>query len=328
MNFTTAIPFIDPFPFETSNIVLPECVLGILLNSLLLIVILQKPIINIRRRGCLTIISLALADLTSSIGGMGLCFYTIKERQDPANRWPVKSLLCIVHVGFSASFLMLFLLSVEVYIITKRPLTTHIILTRRKILIAIVSLWLVSLVIGSCNFWTEDYPFLALSIVLVLLEFSVMAVTIFRIMVVYNIRRNRREVTDLMPSGSKSNNSGLTASFLILFFVYLVTAFPYLVVEQVHFLYHLKPEWNISFDHAAISYTLVFVHVNYFINPIIYAYRMPHYRQDLISLFVSCCKTKRKSNVPNTPSSDKRTFEVFNMSAALRASNENNSINV
>ena len=46
--------------------------------------------------------------------------------------WPVKLLFTIVHAGFSASFFMLFLLSVEVYIVTRYRLTAHLKLTKKK----------------------------------------------------------------------------------------------------------------------------------------------------------------------------------------------------
>ena len=309
---------IDLYPFDPVPIVLAECIFGVVVNFLLLIIIIRNPLKNLRKRGCHTITSLAVADLISNIGGIGLCFYDYKSRQDPANFWPVKSYYTIVHIGFSASFLMLFLLSVEVYIITKYPLTAHLMLTRRKILWIIFFLWFASILIASSNFWTVDYPFAVFVVVLSVLEIAVMAVIIFRILVILNMRRNRREVAQLMPDGS-ANDSGLTVSFLLLFVVYLVTAFPYLVAEQVHLLWHIKPEWNTSFDHAVIAYSLPFAHLNYLINPLVYAYRMPDYRNGLISLLT--CRKTTQENVPRTPASDgRRTFQTFTVSAALRSS--------
>ena len=310
----------DLYPFNPIPAVLTESIIGAILNSLLLIVIIRNPLKNLRKRGCLTITSLAIADLIANVGTIGLCFYDNEEREDPKYFWPVKSYYAIVHAGFSASFFMLFLLSIEVYIVTRYPLTAHLKLTKRKTLWAIILLWLAAVILASSNFWQNDYPLVVMIVVVIALEIAVMGVLIFRILVILNVRRNRREIAQLMP-GSQTDN-GLTVSFLLLFVVYLVTAFPYFVVEQVHFLWHIKQDWNISFDHAAIAYTAPLAHINYLINPLIYAYRMPDYRNGLISL-VTCRKTMSGNAVPRTPVSDKKVFQTFTVNEALRSSNEN-----
>jgi hypothetical protein len=304
------------YSFNTTPIVLAECIFGVVVNFLLLITIIRDPLKNLRKRGFLTITNLAIADLISNVGGIGLCFYDNKARLDPANFWPVKSYYAIVHVGFSASFLMLFLLSVEVYIFTKFPLTAHLMLTKRRKVWIIMFLWLASFLIASSNFWSSEYPFSVFIVVLFVLEVAVMAVIIFRVLVILNMRRNRREIARLMPEGS-ANDHGLTISFLLLFVVYLVTAFPYLVAEQVHFLWHTKPEWNISFNHDVIAYSTPLLHINYLINPIIYAYRMPDYRNSLIALLA--CR-KPTHGAPRTPDSDRRMAQTFTVSAALKSS--------
>ena len=317
MNSSTPTSIVDDlYPFDPFPIVLAECILGVLVNSLLLIIIIRDPLRILRKRGFFTITSLAIADLISNVGTIGLCFYDYRARVDPANFWIVKPFYALVHMGFSASFLMLFLLSVEVYIITKYPLTAHLKLTKRRTVLIIISMWFASVLIASSNFWTSDYPFAVFAVVLSVLEIAVMAVIIFRVLVIINMRRNRREIAQLMPEGS-ANDNGLTISFLLLFVVFLLTAFPYLVVEQVHLLWHAKPEWNISFNHDAIAYSLPLAHINYLINPLIYAYRMPDYRNSLISLLA--CR-KLTGNVPRTPDSDRRMVQTFTVSAALRSS--------
>ena len=317
MNVTPTISA-ELYPFNPAPIVLAECIFGVLVNLLLLIIIIRNPLRNLRKRGCLTITSLAIADLMSNVGGIGLCFYDYKARLDPANFWPVKSFYAITHLGFSASFLMLFLLSVEVYIITKHPLTAHIMLTRRKIFWTIIALWFLSVLIASSNFLTSDYPYFIFFIVLSVLEIAVLAVIVFRILVILNMRRNRQEVAQLMPDGS-ANDAGLTVSFLLLFVVYLVTLFPYLVAEQVHLLWHSKPDWEISFNHDVIAYLVPLAHINFIVNPIVYAYRMPDYRNGLISLFT--CRKGTQNNAPQRPQSDKRVFPTFTVSAESRSSN-------
>jgi hypothetical protein len=114
-----------------------------------------------------------------------------------------------------------------------------------------------------------------------------------------------------MPDGS-ANDSGLTVSFLLLFVVYLVTAFPYLVAEQVHLLWHIKPEWNTSFDHAVIAYSLPLAHLNYLINPLVYAYRMPDYRNGLISL-LTCRKTTRDNQRGILPNGNGITKTILDL---------------
>ena len=212
---------------------------------------------------------------------------------------------------------MLFLLSVEVFIITKYPLTAHLMLTKRRTVLIILLMWLASLLIASSNFWTSDYPFAVFFVVLSVFEIAVMAVIIFRILVILNMRRNRREISRLMPEGS-ANDNGLTISFLLLFVVFLLTAFPYFVAEQVHLLYHAKLEWNISFNHDVIAYSAPLAHINYLINPLIYAYRMPDFRDSLISLL--CCRKLTQGNAPRTPDSDRRMVQTFTVSAALKSS--------
>ena len=318
MNGSTPTSIVDDlYPFNPIPIVLAECILGVLVNSLLLIIIIRDPLRILRKRGFLTITSLAIADLISNVGAIGLCFYDYRAREDPVNFWIVKPFYALAHTGFSASFLMLLLLSVEVYVITKYPLTAHLMLTKRRTIWIIIFMWLVSLLIASSNFWTSDYPFAVFAVVLSVLEIAVMAVIIFRVLVILNIRRNRREILQLMPEGS-ANDNGLTISFLLLFLVFLLTAFPYLVAEQVHFLWHAKPEWNISFNHDVIAYTAPLVHINYLINPLIYAYRMPDYRKSLISLL--SCRKLMQGNALRTPDSDRRMVQTFTVGAALRSS--------
>ena len=314
---------VNEYPFNLAPVMLTECIIGVLLNSLLLIVIIRNPLKNLRKRGCGTITSLGIADLVTNLGGIGLCFYDYKSRGDLVNpcAWPVKLLFAIVHAGFSASFFMLFLLSVEVYIVTRYRLTAHIKLTKRKKVWAIIFLWLTAIFLGISNFWREDYLRLVFLILSPVVEIAVMTVIIFRILVILNMRRNRREIGQFMTEGSQTDN-GLTVSFLLLFIVYLVTAFPYFVVEQVHMLWHMKPEWNVSFDHAAIAYAQPLAYINYVINPLIYAYRMPDYRNSLISL-LTCRKRTHGNVIPKTPVSDRRAFQTFYVNEAFRSSNEN-----
>ena len=198
---------VNEYPFNLAPVMLTECIIGVLLNFLLLIVIICNPLKNLRKRGCGTITSLAIADLVTNVGGIGLCFYDYKSPGDLVNpwAWPVKLLFAIVHAGFSASFFMLLLLSVEVYIVTRYRLTAHIKLTKRKKVWAIILLWLAAIFLGFSNFLREDYLRLVFLILSPVVEIAVMTVIIFRILIILNMRRNRREIGQFMtePRGRK-----------------------------------------------------------------------------------------------------------------------------
>ena len=80
MRNSTPTNSVNQHPFNLAPVMLTECIIGVLLNSLLLIVIIRNPLKNLRKRGCGTITSLGIADLVTNLGGIGLCFYDYKSR--------------------------------------------------------------------------------------------------------------------------------------------------------------------------------------------------------------------------------------------------------
>ena len=285
----------NPFSFNPTKLILAECTIGVAVNSLLLIVIIRNPLRNLRKRSWLTITNLAVADLLTSAATMLLSHYDMEERKEEGNILTLKFSYAFIHIGYSASFFMLLLFSIEVYIATKNPLHCHLILTRNKVLWASAGFWLLAVLIGSSHFWSDAYPMEIIIICIGVLELAVVVVIILRILVILNVRKSRRHIADQIQSGS--HTSRLTVTFLLLFVVYMITAFPYFVIEQIHFLSHSKPEWKINFEHDFIVYYLPIAYVNFMVNPLIYAWRMPDYRRALVALVTCRKRLKRAPNV-------------------------------
>ena len=157
------------------------------------------------------------------------------------------------------------LFSIEVYIATKNPVHCYLILTRNNVSVASFGIWLAAIMIGSSQFWTDRFPFEILIACVGVLEVGVLVVIIIRILVVLNVRKSQRHIADYLT------RDRLTVTFLLLFVVYMIAAFPYAVAEQAHFLSHSKPEWKINFEHDFIVYYLPIFYINFMVNPLIYA---------------------------------------------------------
>ena len=222
-------------PFDLSlSMVLSQSITGLMLNSILLVVITRNPPTKLRKRGCLNIRSSAIADLITNVGNIGLCLYPGEARDDPNNMWPVKSYYIIAHAGFTAAFFMLFLLSIEVYILRRYPLTAHLKLTKRKTLWVIILLWLAAFAVASSNSRQRQnyYPDTILIIHAIGLMIAVTAVLMFRVVVLLmNLRRYRGKIAQL-PKGLKTDNR-LTGLFLLLLFVYVVSMLPYITLRSL-----------------------------------------------------------------------------------------------
>jgi hypothetical protein len=258
---------------------------GILLNLAVIIAMAIDPLKILRKGPWVTILNLAIADLISCISTFclwGDIFFN-KTQSDLSYSVTVDFGWAF---GISASFLLLTFLTVQIFIVTKYPLKSRYCLTTPRIALVCISLWLFACLLGFSNTVWLIYPgpdnLRIYAAQIGVLQIAIVVQIVLNIQVAVQIIRSGRISGN--PQNAKHKNIAKTV--MILTPILFLTAFPYFVVRQIAHLVRLdyfgqdetaKTLYRLAYCYAPIA-TL-----NYAANPILYALRLPDYRQTLLA---------------------------------------------
>ena len=139
--------------------------IGVISNSLLLLLTYSNPLNNLRKSSWITITNLAAADLLTSISTIPFChpvYYELMHASDMQYACAEVFLL----IGYANSFFLLMLFSIERYIAIKYPIESGTILTRKRVFLACLLCWAAAIgcalptILGSISFLFALYGIL------------------------------------------------------------------------------------------------------------------------------------------------------------------------
>ncbi len=281
---------------------------GALLNSVVIVALAIDPLKILRKGPWVNILNLAIADLISCISAFwlwgGMIFFKVNASQ----------LYCGItnfgtDFGISASFLFLTFLTVQIFLITKFPIKTRYWFTTLKIVSVDIVIWVFAFLLvltrGSCLVSFFSLPY-STNVKILAAHFGVMLITlvvqfILNILVIVEIIRSGRS------SGNAENtkHGKIAKTVVILSLILFTTAFPYFVLRQIEIIvyildYFVKSKTGDVISYLSYCYAPIAM-VNFAANPIIYALRLPDYRQTLL-VFIGKRKSKtgcRKRSMQN-----------------------------
>ncbi|CAB4009416.1 somatostatin receptor type 5 [Paramuricea clavata] len=269
---------------------------GAVLNFVVIIAMAIDPLKILRKGPWLTILNLAIADFISCISCFflwGVIFFIPKsELYDD---------ITIIGWGFgsSASFLWLTFLSVQIFAITKFPLKSRHWFTALKIVLVGIAVWLFAFLLGlslityrfhlpltiNLKIWTAKMGVLQIALVIQI---------VLNIQVAIEIIRSGRSTGN--PQNAKHKNIAKTV--IILTLILFLTAFPYFLFKQLELLARLgyfDQDETARVLHYLSYYYAPIAMLNFAANPILYALRLPDYRQTLLA-FVGKTRSSQLTN--------------------------------
>ncbi len=298
-------------------VIMSVAAVGALLNSVVIVALAIDPLKILRKGPWVNILNLAIADLISCISAFctwGQMFF-FEEAQTR-----LYFTITIFGWGFgtSASFLFLTFLTVQIFLITKFPIKARYWFTTLKIVSVCIVIWVFAFFLGLTHIihllhfpptvmlkiWAAKAGVLVIALVV---QF------ILNILVIVEIIRSRRS------SGNAENtkHENIAKTVVILTLILLTTAFPYFVLRQIIFLlvlgYFGELKTFIILSDLSYCYAPIAM-VNFAANPILYALRLPDYRQTLL-IFIGKRKSKtgcRKRLMQNISPKSANAFPLQN----------------
>jgi hypothetical protein len=289
---------------------------GALLNFVVIIAMAIDPLKILRKGPWVTILNLAIADLISCISSFllwGRIFFILKSElyvDITSFGWGF---------GYSASFLWLTFLSVQIFVITKFPLSRYWFTTLKIVLVG-TAVWLFAFLLGLSQItYRFHLPFT------INLKIWTAQIGVLQIALIVQIVLNTQVAVEIIRSGRSTGNpqnakhKSIAKTVMILTLILFLTAFPFFFLKQLEFLARLG-----YFDHdktaVALLYNLSYCYgpiamLNFAANPILYALRLPDYRQTLLA-FVGKSRSSSRRSTQNRSSQLTNTFSLKSQRAS------------
>ena len=285
-NNTTASPggvadtSITPYGIFTTVI----GILAVVLNGLLLIAMLRNTSTIFTSNGAYLVANVAIADLltglNSSLWGLQNAFRPPEALTD--------AMLSLYWTSIEASFLTIFVMSLERYIAIVFPFTAEVWLSKTRTIQSCVVVWIFSAVCGACITFSR---FIASFCLMVVFEITILFTTFlyYKIFIKLGQRRGCLPSLQLTSARGTCRNAELqreyqlTTVVVALTFILIVTVLPYMVGGQIMILAgRLPPVTKYPKLQLFLHYYLPVELMNFVFNPIVYAWRLPKYRFALL----------------------------------------------
>ena len=265
-------------------------VLSLLTNGTLLAIIYLDPLKQFRTTTSYLITSLTISDFLT--GGVA-CASTF------VTNTPV--IYGIFWMTILSSFFTIFFMSCERLVVVMCPLRAKQLITKRRIFIFIAANWVVSFVLGCLMGGLQisqlDYmEFSLFSFILIL----VLVLVVIYFMIIWRTKHKSKLLPPTMRSRSlriAKREQRLTGVLFLLVTILMITVVPYVAAMVVFAGYRIFNPYFVpkGFSDFASYYFPVEL-LNFVFNPIIYAWRLPDYRQSLLFYFTRKSRHSDKSN--------------------------------
>ncbi|XP_028397555.1 melanopsin-like [Dendronephthya gigantea] len=296
MNNTTVQS--NPFEFPSQISILVIAFLGVIANGILLVVLLWDPLKCFRRPSMYFVISLAFSDFFT---GIASCLFAVKDHV--TSEYFGLILQSAIFCSIENSFITILLMSIERLIVIMFPMKAISIITSRRIFISIGVTWFFSILLGAAVSFPpgaifNDYVKFGILIECFLIILIMLGIYIRMIFLLKNSSNVFRENGFIRHSScdARSRRSidryhrSLNTVVFYLALVLIITVLPHLILGQVYLGYkffHPNHPMPLSLQYAPYV-TFPIELLNFVLNSVIYAYRLPQFRASLFH----CCKKK------------------------------------
>ena len=307
MNKTTeTAPATNPFALPSEISIMIIGIFGVITNGTLLIVMILDPLKCFRRPSMYFVLSLAISDLFTSITS---CLFAVQNHV--TSEFFSKVLTSVIWASVVNSFVTILSMAIERFIVVRYPIKAKSIITTRRILIAITVTWVISLVSGAGVSFPPPYNeyvqfgCLLECFVIILVMFGIylrILVLLKKSSKIFRAGHFTRHRHRNSEQGKRRNDVAYQRSLnMVVFYlalVLIITVLPHLILGQIYLGYkffyptHSRPESLLNAPYISFPIELL----NFVLNPVIYAYRLPQFRAAL------CYYFKKKTNRPRAGS--------------------------
>ena len=288
MNSTA--PSTNPFELPSDIAVLVIGIFGVITNGILLLVMFLDPLKCFRRPSMYFAISLAFSDLST-----GITSCLISMQKHVTSEYFKKFNNSSIWASVENSFITILLMAIERFIVIRYPIKAKSIITTRRISIAIAVTWLVSIVLGAGVSFPKPYNdyvmfgcliecFLIILVMLgIYFRMSVLLRKSSKIFRGKQFSRHGSCEPGKKPKKNATYERSLNMVVFYLALVLIITVFPHLLIGQVYLGYTLfYPTLPMPFSLRYAPYISFPVELlNFVLNSVIYAYRLPQFRTAL-----------------------------------------------
>jgi hypothetical protein len=295
--------------------------LGVFFNSLVIVAMAIDPLKVLRKGPWVTILNLAIADLICCISSF--CVYGEGFFYPGQTTAPLVFALIVDlswMFGVSASFLFLTFLTVQIFLITKFPLTRRYCFTTLEAVLICIGVWLFAVPMGLCNIAYLHFSHSTS------LKLYAAQIGVLQLALLLQIFLNIEVVGEVIRSGRTAANTentkhkNIAKTVVILTLILFITAFPYFVMRQIEYFVRLGyfGESKTAMILYGIAYCFTPIAVlNFTANPILYSLRLPQYRKTLLTFIGKKESALRKRSFQNTSSKLTNTFSLPNQGASI-----------
>ena len=290
---------------------------GAVLNIAVTLAIVIDPLKVLRKGPWITILSLAIADLITCIGGFFLWARAVFFRNPGV---PYNGFVDFIWgVGYSASFLMLTFLTVQIFMVTKYPIKSRCWLSTTRIILLGTGHWLLAILLGFSNIAWVHFQLRECLIIYIaqhgILEIAIIIQVGLHIQVAIEIVKSGRHISanDEITKHKKIGDNSYKKTVIILTLILFFTAFPYFVLKQLEYvarLEHFGRRETGRLFYAIAYYTRPIIMVNFVVNPIIYSLRLPDYRKSLVALIGVRKETEVQENTNEFQLRNRKALEI------------------
>ena len=237
---------------------------GVLSHFLLFICLAKDPLKCFRNSATYLIANLALSDfITCVLSLITLCLPDLFQAHSGTK------------TAMLASLLSIFSIAIDRYALTVHPFKHRVLLNRKRIVVWIISIWLVSccvlvkyLVLGRVNRIMFDAVFITIALVTGLIY----------VLTYFSLKRQGRNISQENRSQSRAYQEQFVKTIMIVAFIQVFTLVPASVYGLIH-------GWSV--DVFSIKGLLFFemYFVNFSVNPFLYIWRLRNYRQTFRLIF-------------------------------------------
>lgn len=265
--------------------------IGIFTNGVLIFVILVDPLHILKRGPWITILNLSIADFTASLSEFMIVGLSKPFQMIQVSHQLFRCVQFILTLGTTGSFFNLASLTIQIYVITKYPIRSRHMLSRKKIYVICATIWFVAfgLALWEMAFIVFNLDFSQIMILYITL-FSVLLILIaLQLMLKSVIAKEVIHSQQNMHMNGRQHNKNKHLQiakiiFLLNMFLY-VTAFPYVLAHSLEHMFKLRKAGSKSLVLFRYYYVPLAM-LNFAVNPIVYALRLVNYHNSLKS-FVS-----------------------------------------
>ena len=255
------------------------CVCGFVAHVMLLVAFVKDPLKCFRNSATYLVASLAVSDMTVSIS-LPLADYL--ER----NGFSYLRDFCFVAI--MSSFLTIFSISVDRYLMVVHPFKHRSLINGRRMIVWIVSIWIIGFGLVFTKRFIKDVTInrlfhAAVEIGLIFLAAFIYAITYA------SLKKQSKFLTTQDTSANRSLEARILKekrflkTIAVICFVEITTLSPIIILFVIK-----NMSLNTNTMQVIFSSNLLLFTINFVVNPFIYIWRLPKYRKTFSVLYCKC----------------------------------------